>query len=104
MIINRRNFVQSSACVVAAAPVFANLLLLSPSAQTDRSLVTEPTTERDAAVGITANDVLFRIYGWDNCHGSGNRSQPISAGPISKAFDDGRATIRVMQSWRTAWR
>ena len=100
MIINRRNFVQSSACVVAAASGFANLLLLSPSAQTDRSLVAEPTTERDAAVETTVNDVLFKIYGWDCCHSIGIDHSQVD----SKAVNDGRAVIRVMQSWRTAWR
>jgi hypothetical protein len=99
MIINRRNFVQSSACVVPAASGFANLLLLSPSAQTDRSLVAEPMAERNAVVETAGNDVLFKIYGWDCSHTIGIDQLQVD----SKAVNDGPTVIRVMQSWRTAW-
>ena len=99
MIINRRYFVQSAACVVAAAPVFANLLL-SPSAQSDRPFVAEPMAEPDDVIETTGNDVLFKIYGWDCCHSSEIHESQVG----SQAVNDGRAVIRVMQSWRTAWR
>ena len=103
MIIDRRNFIQSAACVVAAAPIFANQLLLPPLAQSNTFPLLEPTIERKAAVQTTANIPLFKIHGWDCGHDIGaEQSQPTAY--ISEAVNDDRAVIRVMQSWRTAWR
>ncbi len=103
MIINRRDFVQSAACVAAAAPAWANLLLMSPSAQSNTFLPAEPTAERDAAVQTAANRPLFKIHGWE-CRNNIGVDQSQSTACISEAVNDDRAVIRVMQSWRTAWR
>jgi hypothetical protein len=104
MLFNRRNFVQSAACV-AVAPAFASLFSPPSVAQSNAVLLPEPIPGQNFVVfQTTASSALFKIHGWDCSERNVNHSQPISAGPISKAFDDGRATIRVMQSWRTAWR
>jgi hypothetical protein len=103
MVFNRRNFIQSAACV-AVAPAIASLFSLPSAAQSNAILVPEPTSGQNSAVQTTANSALFKIHGWDCIDRDVNHSQSILADPISKTFDDGRATIRVMQSWRTAWR
>jgi hypothetical protein len=102
MIINRRNFVQRAACVAAVAPVLANLGLMSHSAQSDTSLPAEPTAEREAAAETATSNPLFKIHGWDWRQNNGVDETQSTF--ISEADNDGRVVIRVMQSWRTAWR
>jgi hypothetical protein len=102
MIINRRNFVQGATCL-AGAPAIASFLLLSPSAQLHAPVAAEPTPQPDAAGQTPANNPLFKIHGWDCPHNIGV-DQSQSTACISEAVRDDRAVIRVMQSWRTAWR
>jgi hypothetical protein len=102
MTFNRRNFVQGATCL-AAAPTFANLFFLSSSEQSNASVAAEATSERDAAVQTAANNPLFKIHGWECRHDIGV-DQSQSTAYISEAVNDDRAVIRVMQSWRTAWR
>jgi hypothetical protein len=102
MTFNRRNFVQGATCL-AAAPTFANLFFLSSSEQSNTPVAAEPTPARDAAVQTTANIPLFKIHGWDFGRDIGADQSQLTA-HISKPVNDDRAVIRVMQSWRTAWR
>jgi hypothetical protein len=92
MVFNRRNFVQSAVCL-AVAPAFPSLFSRPSAAQ---SAILIP--------GQDSSSALFKIHGWDCSYRNVNHSQTTSGGPTAIAFDDGRATIRVMQSWRTAWR
>ena len=104
MTFNRRNFVQGATCLVAApAPAIANFLLRPPSAQSNAHITAEPTPEPATAVQMAANNPIFKIDGWDCQHNMGGY-QPQSTACISEAANDDRAVIRVMQSWRTAWR
>jgi len=102
MTINRRNFVQGATCL-AAAPTFANFLSLSSSEQANTAVADERPPARDATDQTTANIPLFKIHGWDCGRDIGaDQSQPTAH--ISEAVNEDRAVIRVMQSWRTAWR
>jgi hypothetical protein len=103
MMFNRRNFVQSAACV-AAAPVLANFLSSSSVAQLN-TLLAEPTPVQNSPNQLIANSGLFKISGWDCCHDIGvGHTQTISVDRTSKTLNDGRTLIRITQSWRTAWR
>jgi hypothetical protein len=102
MTFNRRNFVQGATCL-AAAPAIANFLLLSRSPQSNAPVVAEQIPEPDAAAQTAANNPLFKIHGWEYRHEIG-ADQLQSTAYISEAVNDDRAVIRVMQSWRTAWR
>jgi hypothetical protein len=103
MTFNRRNFVQGATCLAAAAPTFANLFFLLSSEQSNALVVAEPLPEPEAEVQTASINPLFKIHGWESRHNIGvEQSRP--AAHISEAVNDDRAVIRVMQSWRTAWR
>lgn len=104
MTFNRRNFVQSAACV-AAAPVFANFLSLSSVVQLKTLFVAEPTSVQNSPPHLIENGDLFKISGWDCCHDIGfGHGGTLSLDRTSKTFNDDRTLIRMTQSWRTAWR
>jgi hypothetical protein len=88
MMMNRRIFVHSAA-LVGAAPVVANLLLLSSRTKSHEFLQTEPILGQDTTVYSGTNSGLFKIDGWDRGTGTSNDRQTV---------------IRLTQSWRTAWR
>jgi hypothetical protein len=102
MTINRRNFVQGATCL-AAAPTFANFLFHSSSEQSNTAVADERTPARYAAEQTTANIPLFKIHGWE-CDRDIGTDEAQATTHISDAVNDDRAVIRVMQSWRTAWR
>lgn len=96
MTFNRRNFIQGATCL-AVAPAIANLLFFSSPAQSNGRDAAELAPEQGAAVKDAANNSLFKIYGWDTV---GTDQLQLNLDPVN----DGRAAIRVTQSWRTAWR
>ena len=102
MMINRRIFVQGAA-LAGAAPVLANLLLLTSGSESRESL-TEPILGQNTAIRSTQNSALFKIDGWDCGDIAVDRThlEPVDQG--SRTSNDSRTVIRLTQSWRTAWR
>jgi hypothetical protein len=79
--INRRTFLQNVA-LVASAPAFTNLILISSNAQP----VTAP--RNSFRPQSAAGNVVFKINGWD-C-------------PCEN--EDNQVWMNINGSWRTAWR
>jgi hypothetical protein len=104
MMIGRRTFIQGTA-LVATAPVLADLLSLSSTAQLHASPLPGPLPAQLAA-RTDMNGVVFRICGWDNCddvpvNGTtiASASDPVTNGPTNDQM-----WISINQSWRSAWR
>src|ERR1700748_927474 len=81
MLIDRRTFIQSAACVAALLP-------LSSRAESQTQPSGGPTSQT-AGSTVDRNSIVFKIEGWD--------------------LDSERPTenvtlIRINQTWRTAWR
>lgn len=84
---NRRVFIQRI-FLVATAPVVVAFLPLADAVPVSSSRNSLPIQEPD---DVTDKDlVLFRIYGWDELDAEGPSGNGLS--------------IRINQSWRTAWR
>lgn len=82
MMINRRIFIQSA---LVTAPALRPLLPLNPL-QASRA---SPLPAQVAEGGTVPNQVIFKIDGWDRW---------------DTAATDNQVSIRINQSWRTAWR
>jgi hypothetical protein len=87
MMMDRRTFILRTT-LVGTAPALANLLLL-PSAAQSRAALQRPSPPQPAADGSDVNSVVFKIHGWDYS------DNPVSGNQVS---------IKINQSWRTAWR
>jgi hypothetical protein len=96
MMFNRRNFIQGATCL-AVATANANFIPLSSSAQSNGLGATELAPEPDGAVMDETNNSWFKIYGWDTVE---TDQLQANLHPVN----DGQTVIRVMHSWRTAWR
>ena len=81
MLIDRRAFIQGAACVAALLP-------LSSRAQSQAQPIAGPTSQA-AGGAVDRNSIVFEIEGWDL----------NSEGPTENV-----TSIRINQTWRTAWR
>jgi hypothetical protein len=98
--IGRRTFIQGTA-LVATAPVLANLLSLSSTAQSPPSGPLPP----QLAARTDMNCVVFKIDGWDRCDDMAiDGSKISSADPGTNDPTGEQVLISINQSWRTAWR
>jgi hypothetical protein len=103
MMINRRIFVQGVA-LVGTTPILANLLLLTPGAQSRELLKPEPILGRHTGAHSATNDTLFKIDGWDRNDIGVDRTRPEHFDRGSGTSNDSQTVIHLTQSWRTAWR
>jgi hypothetical protein len=104
MMIGRRTFIQGTA-LVATAPVLADLLSLSSTAQSHASPLPGPSPTQPAA-RTDVNGVVFKIYGWDVCDDVAVNGATIalaSADPLANGPIGDQMWISINQSWRTAW-
>jgi len=85
---DRRAFIQG-ATLVAVTPALAALL---PPSHEPRSPASEfmPPVPPETGNGVSENTVIFKIDGWDYGELNGPTSTEVS--------------IKIRQSWRTAWR
>ena len=103
MMIGRRTFIQGTV-LVATAPVLAELLSLSSSAQSDASPLPGSLSPQPAA-RTDMNCVVFRIHGWDSCDDVPVNGVTIaSVDPLTNGPVGDPVWISINQSWRTAWR
>ena len=103
MMIGRRTFIRGTA-LVATAPVLANLLSLSSTAQSHASPLPGPMSPQLAA-RTDMNCVVFKIHGWDSCDDVPvNGVAIVSADPLTNGPVGDQVWISINQSWRTAWR
>lgn len=80
MLIDRRKFIQGAAATVSLLPLSAE----SPAQPIEHS------SSQTASGGADRNSIVFKIVGWD-CWESKDRAE-------------NEVSIRISQSWRTAWR
>lgn len=88
MMMDRRTFILRTT-LVGTAPAFANLLLLPPAAQSRAALQRGALPPQPGRDGTNSNQTVFVIDGWDCC---------------DKTVSDNQVSIKINQSWRTAWR
>jgi hypothetical protein len=82
MIMNRRIFIQTA---LVAAPT---LRALPPPSKPLPTSQASPLSAQEAGGGADMNRIVFRIDGWDR----------------GDAATNNQVSIRINQSWRTAWR
>lgn len=82
MTINRRIFIRGA---LGGVPAFAALLSSEPLQASQAS----PLPAQVAEGGTDPNRMVFKIDGWDRW---------------DTAATDNQVSIRINQSWRTAWR
>jgi hypothetical protein len=81
MIVNRRIFIQGA----LATTTFGALLPSSASQASHASL----RPSQAPGSGTDSNEIVFKIDGWDCCDDVATNNQ---------------VSIKITQSWRTAWR
>jgi hypothetical protein len=104
MMLGRRTFIQGTA-LVATAPVLADFLFLSATAQSNASPLPGPLPAQLPAQ-TDMNGVIFRIYGWDSRDDvpvNGATIASASADPLTNDPPGDQVLIRISQSWRAAW-
>jgi hypothetical protein len=82
--ISRRTFLQDMA-LVASAPAFSNLLLISSAAPSNASVPPGALPPKPAM-----KKVVFKIHGWDR--------------QCENESDGDHVWISISDSWRTVWR
>ncbi len=99
MEMHRRAFLQGAA-IVAAAPLVANLISLTTTAQ---SITNEPLHEASAEELVTP--VEFNIRGWqeNDYLVPARETIPLTARTNGNPIRD-QVLICVNQGWRSAWR
>lgn len=82
MMLNRRIFIQGA---LGGVPALAALLSSKPLQASQAS----PPPAQVSGGGTDPNQIVFKIDGWDRW---------------DTAATDNQVSIRINQSWRTAWR
>jgi hypothetical protein len=90
--IDRRLFIEGLA-LVSISPVLPTLFSVSPPARPFAAESSATVPEELAASHNDLNSPLFRIQGWEQCHG----------GQICSS-NENQAVVRITSSWRAAWR
>jgi hypothetical protein len=104
MTIDRRTFILRTALFGTATAV-ATFLPLASTVQALASPLEDPVATELIAGGMDRNCVVLKVDGWDRCDEKAiDGSRAALSDSVTNDPNDGRALIRINQSWRTTWR
>jgi hypothetical protein len=101
MMINRRGFIRDAAILVTI-PALGGSRSFSSTVQAHASTPAHSLPAEIDLLAADLNSIVFRIEGWDCCEVPSVDCLSANRDAIKSTTNE--LSIRISQSWRTAWR